>query len=115
MSTDRSLYENIWKQLKSASRDGLIIKLHFQNAKKPMTTEQKDKYFLRVRKALSHRKELDTEYQDDNPHARLVILNKNYETGDLHIALSQENGSFSLGGLSVEPATAPEPIDFSQM
>lgn len=99
-----SVYEPAWKAIKAAGYNGLQINLNFareeSRLRRKLTHAEKDKLFNRLRKAMSHRKEVDFEYKSEFPTAKLQILAKDYETGAVVVALRYEPLICSMSSLS---------------
>lgn len=100
-----SKYEPFWQQLKVAEYDGMSLNLNFPREEtrkgRKLTTEEKDKLFLRVRKALSHRKSIDYEYQVDEPSAKIIVSNKDYEQGIITFCIRYQAGDVTISDLKM--------------
>ena len=99
-----SVYEPAWKAIKAAGYNGLQINLNFAREearlKRKLNKAEKEKLFSRLRKALSHRKEVDLEYKAEFPTSKLQVLVKDYETGAVVVALRYEPLICSMSSLS---------------
>lgn len=99
-----SVYEPAWKAIKAAGYNGLQINLNFAREearlRRKLTKAEKDKLFARLRKALSHRKEVDLEYKAEFPTAKLQVLAKDYESGAVVVALRYEPLICSMSSLA---------------
>ena len=97
------IYAPVWRMIKNAGHSGAILNLNFQVEEdrlgRELTKSEKDSYFLRVIKAVGHRKRLDHEFYVEYPNARLKTLSKCYKTGKLHLVIKysmQDNVSDSV-------------------
>lgn len=72
----KSAYADAWDVLKHSADNTLTFRL---SADVNLPLDKKKKLFLRVRKAISTRKLLDTEYMRTNPTSKLEVVAQDWD------------------------------------